>query len=400
MARLNSLRLIGSGGANRAMEAEVKRIAQRGWSGWRQQRPRRVDEQTLVYDFDAELAWLLVHYLRTPSRLLWDLFEANATRLEPLYDEVKSWVAAEDRPWLRDGLGVSVRAKEIRAFPASAAQIQGTVKNAIIDASAERGLRLRLDADEPDCLLSVRGGVDASAAAPLVISLDLAGRSMHERGYRLDRSEAPLRENLAAQMLILSRWDPRQEALIDPMCGSGTLVIEGALMARGAPLWVAPRAPAYDRLPAIPEREAAPLYPDARPLIAGNDIHTPALAAARKNLERAGASATLIHGDFRDLSIERLMRETGQPRERFARGLVIANPPYGERIDEERAKGLHTLYADLRDWVRGLGPGWRAAYLVANPDFEGIMGPRPALKKPMSNGPLKAQLYVYEPSSA
>src|SRR5687768_707913 len=91
------------------MEAETKRLARRAIAGWREVRPERRDEQTLAYPFDPELAWMACNYLRTPSRVVWDLFAAKSQRLEPLYDELCRWMSKEDRPWMADGFGLSVR---------------------------------------------------------------------------------------------------------------------------------------------------------------------------------------------------------------------------------------------------------------------------------------------------
>ena len=398
MPKTSSLRLVGSTGANRAMEAELKRLARRAFSDVRLARPKRVDEQTLVYPYDRDLAWLAVNYLRAPSRVLWDLYEARAERLEPLYDEVRAWMASERRSWFADGASLSVRAKDIRAYPASASQIQGTVKNAIIDGAADAAARLSLDPETPDIELSVRG-----TGGPLVISVDLGGRSLHERGYRLDRVEASLRENVAAQILLLARWDARHETLIDPMCGSGTFAVEAAEMATGARLWVAPRRPAADRLAEFSDCDHAlpPLFEGARPIIIANDIHTPAVRATRNNLTRANASDRVLtlHGDLRDLDAERLRREIasqapdGWPEEpTLDRGLIVCNPPYGQRlrVDPE------PLYEDLSAWCDDFGEGWRAAVIVDHPEFERIFDRRPMLKKPMPSGALRPYLYVYD----
>lgn len=380
MPPTTGLRLIGAGGANRAMELELKRLARRAIPGWRDLTPHRVDPQTLAYPFDAELAFVALNYTRTPSRVLMDLFESDAGRLEPLYQDIGAWVSDGGMPWLEDGLGISVYAREVREFPASASQIQGTIKNAIIDGARDRGLELHLDTERPDLLFSARGGEDTD----LLLSLDLAGGSMHLRGYRLEHGSAPLRENLAAQVLLLAKWDPREELLLDPMCGAGTIPIEAALLAKGAPLWPSPRAPLDGRVLGkdLPEK-LEPLYPQSAPRIVGFEIDRGAIDAARKNAKRAGVAEhlELAMGDFLRLS---------PPASE--KGLVVANPPYGERLGGD----VLGLYEELRDWFERFPPGWRGAFLVANADFERVFGRQPSMKKPLSNGPLKAQLYVYE----
>lgn len=369
------------------MEAELKRLGRRGLPGYRDCKPKRVDEQTLVYPYDRDLAWLAVHYLRTPSRALWDVFETTADRLEPLFDEVRALVASDRRRWLADGARISVRARDIRDFPASASQIQGTVKNAIVEGAADRAMTVKLDAEDPDVLLSVRG-----TGGTMVVSVDLAGRSLHERGYRLDRVEASLRENLAAQILMLARWDARREAVLDPMCGAGTFTIEADGMARGAPLWVPPRVPAATKLDEFADcqRDAPLLFADAAPILIANDQHTPAIRAARANIERAGATDRIVtlHGDFRDLDDRRLAPHLGTTPE----GLIVCNPPYGERLDAD----IEALYRDLCEWCWSLSGHWRAAFIVTDRLIEELMGVRASLDKPMANGPIKARLMVFD----
>jgi 23S rRNA G2445 N2-methylase RlmL len=286
MPRLDTLRIIGSGGANRAMEAEVKRLVRRALPGFILPKPERVDTQTLLFPFDPALAWFAVSYLRTPSRVLWDLFETESSRLEPLYDELRDFIELDRPSWLTNGSTISVRVPDATGFPASGLQIRGTIKNAIIDGARAHDLEVSLDAEDAHAQLVARAvkGTDR-----FVLSLDLAGQAMHERGYRLEEGEAPLKENLAAQLLILARWDTRTEILLDPLAGAGTIPIEAALMGLAAPLWVAPKRPAALRLPPFEDKvlEKLPdLFADAKPVILANEIHTPLVEVMRRNLGR------------------------------------------------------------------------------------------------------------------
>jgi 23S rRNA G2445 N2-methylase RlmL len=224
------------------------------------------------------------------------------------------------------------------------------------------------------------------------VSLDLGGGSLSQRGWRIDHGEAPLREHLTAVLLMLARFDPRVDLLVDPMCGSGTIPIEASLMARGA-------ARAIDTvIPALDTSKRAPLFADAAPVIVGNDLDLEALVAARKNAARAAVTdVTWRRGDFRGVTPGEL-RAIAEERGRAAnRGLVLANPPYGERLD---TVDLRLLYGELADWVRGLGAGWRAAFIVDNldfePTFERAFRARARIKKPLANGPLRSYFYLYE----
>lgn len=381
------------------MEAEVKRLVRRAAPACADLKPRRIGDSTLVYPFHPELAWMAARYLRTPSRALWALYQTESTRLEPLFEELVEAIASDERAWLGNDFGISVYAKDFEEFPAGQLQIQGTVKNAIIEAAAERRLRVHLETDRPDVLVSVRG-------SPPVVAVDLAGGSLHARGWRTDRSEAPLRENVAAQMLMLSRWDARTEALVDPMAGSGTIAIEAALMARGAPLR-GDLQPAARRLPAFAELArstvvAPDLFPvgsprDRAPIVA-HERNTKDLERLRGNAQRAGVldQIGILHGDFRDLAPTRLAQAMSKdvlPDH----GLVIVNPPYGVRLESgEDEDNLDELYARLRDWVLELGPGWRIAILALPDRIERIFGREPVLKKPLPNGGLGTYFCVFE----
>src|SRR5690606_5836988 len=177
-------------------------------------------------------------------------------------------VAGDERGLLSDGVSFSVLAFHPDSVQAGERQVVGVVKNALIDGAAKRGLRLMVDAERPDLIFHVRSVRDAGRGGSLVVSLDLAGRPMHERGYRTHAGPAPLREDLAANLVMLSRFDGRTECLIDPLAGSGTLVVEAALMAAGKPVWMSGRSPKAQSVPLLSEafRDLGkPLFADSRP---------------------------------------------------------------------------------------------------------------------------------------
>lgn len=374
------------------MEAEVKRLGPRAVFDFRFEKPRRRGEQTLLYPFTPALARLAVHYLRTPSRALWDLYTLNTDRLEPLFEQLRDCVRQETRPWLQNGRTISVEVQNVDAFAAGPLQVRGTVKNAIIEGAADRGLRLELDPVDPDLVFSVRSEDDG-----LLVSLDLAGQSLHLRGWRLDDARAALKETLAAQMLFLSRWDPRSEILLDPTAGTGTIVAEAALAAVGRRRWVEPRRPKLARILGQDDEEDLPdLFPGTEPAIVAHEIHTPNLPKMQDNLRRAGISESVVtlHGDLADLTlprIEKSLQKAGRPV--HPQGLIIANPPYGVRIGKDEAK-LLALYEDLARLKKATG--YRTALLAANPEVERIFGMPPRIKKPMNNGPIIASFLLYD----
>jgi 23S rRNA G2445 N2-methylase RlmL len=385
---LDQLRLVGSAQTNKVMTAEMIRVCVRAL-GRRPPEPKKEGTGSLVYPFDAAMAAAAVTYLRTPTRVVWDLYRVDAARLEPLYAELAADVRADLRAWSPPKAGISVEARRVGDFAAGERQIVGTVKNALVDGAAARGIALHVEPDVPELLFVARQGDDGA----LVVSLDLGGGSLSQRGWRVDHGAAPLREHLAAVLLVLARFDPRVDLLVDPMCGSGTIPIEASLAARGA-------SRAIDTvIPALDTTKRAPLFADAAPVLVGNDLDLEALVAARKNAARANVTdVTWRRGDFRGLTPGEL-RAIAQEKGAAAptRGIVLANPPYGERLD---TVDLRLLYAELADWVRGLGAGWRAGFLVDHPDFEPTFErafrARARIKKPLANGPLRSYFYLYE----
>lgn len=386
MALCDTLRLVGAPGTNKVMLGELVRLAQRALSV-RPPTPKKAGTGALVYPFDPALAHLAMCYHRTATRVLWDLFTSKAQRLEPLYEELCADVHQDRRGWCWDGAGVSVRARNVGAFAAGERQIVGTVKNALIDGAAARGIHLHLAPDRPDIHLTVRMHDD-----DVLVSVDLAGTSLSQRGYRAAHGSAPLREHLAAVLLMLARHDGRSEILLDPMCGAGTICIEGVLMGRAQPLWGPARQPAALRLPAFRDRQSArePLFGDTRPVAIGNEIEPRSLEAARANARAAGVDVIWQRGDFRALDRERVAALCAGTR--ADSGLILCNPPYGHRLDDAH---VLDLYRDLGEWC-GQFSGWRAGFLVANHGWEQAFGRRARVRKPLENGPLRAYFYLYD----
>ena len=385
---IDELRIVGSTQTNVVMHAELTRIAQRALHR-RPPEPRKEGLGQLVYPFDPELARVAVTYLRTPTRVLWDVYRSRAERLEPLYDDLIADIANDSRALWRDGDGISVEARRVEEFAAGERQVVGTVKNALIDAVARRGKRLHVDPHRADTRWVAR----LDEQYELVISIDLGGGSLSQRGWRRDTDDAPLREHLASVLLMLGRFDPRKDVLVDPMCGSGTIPIEAVLLARATPR----PTPVLQAL-GLAQPGAEPLYGDAAPLVVDCDVELDVLAAARDNARAAkiGDAVTWQRCDVADLHpdmISQIAIERGRPAPET--GLLLANPPYGERLDDQDLEVLYRVIAETCRRFRG----WRAGFLVGNPllerEFMRYLG-RPRIKKPLANANLRAYFYLYE----
>ena len=202
------------------------------------------------------------------------------------------------------------------------------------------------------------------------VSVDSSGALLHRRGYRLATAKAPLRETLAAALVLASGWDARSP-LLDPLCGAGTIPIEGALLARRIPPglsrrfafmeWPGFHPPTWD---SVVDEARAQILPFAPAPILGSDRDAGAVAAARANAQRAGVEADI---ELEEKVISRITPPAGETA-----GAIVTNPPYGVRVGDRAA--LRNLYAQLGNVARERFPGWRLTALTADPRLEGQLG--------------------------
>ena len=342
-------------------------------------------------DGGMDVALRAVMFSRLASRVLWPLAEFPCENEQDLYQGVHAvdWsqhLAPEGT--LAVDAHVSGPALTHERYAAQ------RVKDAIVDRMrAAHGVRPSVDTEAPDLRLSlvVRKG-------KALLAVDLGGGPLHRRGWRQSQGEAPLKENLAAGMLLRGGWPKiyaEGGALLDPMCGSGTLLIEGALMAADeapglrrlagaaptrwkgfdAGLWATVEAEARERA----ERGRAAL----RPVFFGADLDPKALQAAVANADRAGV-ADLIRLERADVAA---LKAPGA-----ARGLVVCNPPYDARLAADPA-----LYRALGDALRAAVPDWRAVLLCGSDDLARATGLRAAKRYAFFNGALECSLVLCDP---
>ncbi|MFD2438007.1 bifunctional 23S rRNA (guanine(2069)-N(7))-methyltransferase RlmK/23S rRNA (guanine(2445)-N(2))-methyltransferase RlmL [Modicisalibacter luteus] len=270
-----------------------------------------------------------------------------------------------------------------------------TVKDGIVDALQAVGReRPNVDLRQPDLRIYAH-----LHRGRLTLGIDLSGDSLHQRGYRKEQGHAPLKENLAAALLLRAGWPERArrgEPLIDPLCGSGTLVIEAALMAAdmapglhreryGFQGWAGHDQAVWRELKREAEARASLGRRRIKSRLYGLDISPQALSAAKANAMRAGIPALI---DFQGGAVAELKQPTGIERP----GLIMTNPPYGERIGE--LPELVPLYAALGERARTAFPGWSVALFTANPDLGHRTGLRAEKQYAFKNGPLDCKLLL------
>ncbi len=319
-------------------------------------------------------------WLRTADRVLLVLGRFSALSFEELFEGVRAL------PWEnyipKDG-AFPVRGKCARSKLMSVSDCQAITKKAIVERLktkhrtqwfAETGATYAVD-------VSLHGDVAQ-------LTLDASGTALNRRGYRTWNGEAPLRETLAAALVMLSPWRPGR-ALHDPMCGTGTLLIEAAMQA-------ANRAPGLTRTFAceawqlMPAGTADALRADAQKAcdlthiegISGSDLSDEALALAQKHVHQAGLDGriALTRCDVANLSVD------------GHRGVFLTNPPYGERLGDQ--KTVEALYRQLRQ-LTNRHPGWSLGVLTANPSFERCYGQRADKKRRFYNGRLECEWMTF-----
>ena len=402
--RCDELRLTGSGGANRVMEAELKRLVMRSPFHVQLPKPKREGEATLLYPFDPQVAWVAACYHRTSSRISWDLCSSGAVRLEPLFADLVPALSPDGRLPEGEHLRFSVEVGPSQDFEASPLQLRGVVKNALIEALASRGVTAELDAESPEVVFVVRRAGASDEARRTVVGIDIGLGARHRRGVRVVMGPAPLRETMAAQLIMLSRWDARTEPLVDPMAGGGTIPIEAAGLAVGSAIRKPTDLPfghlaAFEDLPI----QTPNLFPGTVPRILALDVDAGRIPDMVGNLRAAGLTGpshekSIVIGqqDVRTLDPDYIERMLPGARE-MKPGVFCFNPPYGVRMgaEEEGEENLLALYSGMgRAFSRF--KGWRAACFVANPRFIDAFGHDPVMTKPATNADLRGAFLVFE----
>lgn len=339
-----------------------------------------VDNGKVTFTSDETAICRTNLWLRTAGRVLIKVGEFKATTFDELFEQTKALPWAD---WLPEGANFPVQGKSVNSKLFSVSDCQAIVKKAIVEKMKQKYHRSWFEEQGPCYPIEVALLKDVAT-----LTIDTSGAGLHKRGYRKLQAEAPLRETLAAAMILLSRWSP-DRVLIDPLCGSGTIPIEAAMIGQN----IAPglqRSFAFNDWPNIPSilwrrarDEAEDLADRGRVLrIIGTDISQEVLSLARYHARRAGVEGQ-IH--FQQQPVMEL-------RSRYKFGYVICNPPYGERLGEIREAEI--LYREMRKSFRGLET-WSFYVITAHPKFEEIFGRRADKKRKLFNGRIQCNYYQF-----
>lgn len=342
----------------------------------------KVEDGRVFFEGDAEAICRANIFLRTAERVLLKVGHFHAETFEELFQGIKripweDYIPADGRFWV-------TKASSIKSKLFSPSDIQSIVKKAMVErmkesydlewfeeSGASYPLRLFLMKDE------------------VTVAIDTSGDSLHKRGYRTMSGKAPITETLAAALLMLTPWN-RDRILVDPFCGSGTFLIEAAMMAANIAPGMRRSFTAQEWTNLIEERLWQDTVEEAEELvdadisvdIQGYDIDGDVVKVARDNARRAGVSH-LIHFQQRPVS------ELNHPKKY---GFLISNPPYGERMEEKEA--LPGLYSEIGEALQRLD-SWSAYLITGYQDAERFIGRSADKNRKIYNGMIKTYFYQF-----
>ena len=329
---------------------------------------------------DKEMMYRANFQLHTAIRILKPIAHFKARSAEDMYDEVKK---IDWSKYIEKGKTFSVDSVVYSEEFRNSRFVTYKVKDAIVDQFREKtGIRPNISVSNPDIRLNIHIAEDKAT-----LSLDSSGESLHRRGYRQESVEAPLNEVLAAGMILMSGWKGDSD-FIDPMCGSGTILIEAALIARNINPGVFRKEFAFEKWPDYDQDLFDRIYNDDSQEkefnhhIYGYDIDMKAVNTARLNVKAAGLSQliTVEQQDFKNFK---------KPAEK---SIIITNPPYGERISTPNLLGTYKMIGERLKHEFGGNEAWVLSYREECFDQIGL---KPSIKIPLYNGSLECEFRKY-----
>ena len=340
-----------------------------------------IGRRMVSFTGDKELMYRANFQLHTAIRILKPIHHFKARSADDVYEEIKKidWTEylGTDKTFTVDSVVFSEEFRHSKF-------VSYKVKDAIVDQFREKtGKRPNISVANPDIRLNMHIAEDKCT-----LSLDSSGESLHRRGYRQESVEAPLNEVLAAGMILLSGWQGDTD-FIDPMCGSGTLIIEAALIARNMAPGLFRKEYAFEKWPDFDADLFDEIYNDEilerefNHKIYGYDIDMKAVNTARLNVKAAGLSdiISVEQQDFKDFT---------QPQNK---SIIITNPPYGERISTPDLMGTYKMIGErLKHQFKG-NDAWVLSYREECFDQIGL---KPSIKIPLYNGSLECEFRKYQ----
>ena len=322
-------------------------------------------------------------HLRCADRVFIKMGEFKAVTFEELFRNIKKIEWADYIP--ENGEFPISWVSSVKSKLFSKSDIQKIAKKAMVEKMKERYKKDYFYEDGALYAIKIQAHNDI-----FIVMMDTSGDGLHKRGYRAIKNEAPIKETMAAALVKLSRWTGGERPLLDPMCGTGTILIEAAMIARN----IAPGANrnfASEGWNIIPESEWIEVRDEAfsnedyekKVQIYGSDIDPETIEIAKENIRKAGVEDDIILECKNFLDIEMEARQ----------GCLITNPPYGDRLLDEKA--VERLYGLLGDVCRMRIPKWSYYIITSYEEFEKCFGGKASKNRKLYNGGIKCYYYQY-----
>lgn len=342
----------------------------------------KVEDGRVTFEGDKEAICRSNIFLRTAERVMVQIGRFHATTFDELYENMKAlpwekWIPQDGKFWVK-------KASSVKSKLFSASDIQSICKKAMVDR-----LKMTYHTDwfeEDGASFPVRVFL---LKDEVTVALDTTGEPLHKRGYRTWTSKAPISETLAAALIMLTPWRA-DRILVDPFCGSGTFLIEAAMMAANmapgmnrsftAEAWthVIPKQLWYDTVEEAQEMVDLDVETDLQ----GYDLDPDMIKIARANAKQAGVEK-LIHFQQRDVTDLKHSKKYG---------FIITNPPYGERLEEK--KDLPALYTTIGEVYRNLD-AWSLYMITSYEEAERYIGRKADKNRKLYNGMIRTYFYQF-----
>ena len=344
----------------------------------------QIERRAVSFTGDKRMLYMANFCLRTASRILVPIAQFKAKHTDDIYEQVKQIDWSE---YMTTKMTFQIDATVYSDYFRHSQFVTYRVKDAIVDWWMERGgVRPSVKLTNPDLYLNVHIGGDI-----VTVSLDSSGESLHKRGYRVANTQAPINEALAAGMLLLAGWNGQGD-FYDPMCGSGTLLIEAALIARNIAPGIYRKGFAFEKWANFDADLFEDVYSDDSRerefthKIYGSDAGFYAMQTAMKNVESAGLQ--------RDIEVKQIRVQELRLADKDTDGaLVMINPPYGERLAQD--KDVMNLYKDMGTALKHQFSGATAWIISSNDEALKCIGLRPAKRVRLVNGDLDCWFNQY-----
>ena len=341
-----------------------------------------IGKRMVSFEGDLALMYKANIHCRTALRILRPVYQFKAKTADDIYKKVKAMNWFEH---LTEDSTFAIDAVIFSDFFTHSKFVAYRIKDAIADYFMQKtGKRPSVDINNPDLLINFHIAHDKCT-----LSFDSSGESLHKRGYRVAQTEAPLNEVLAAGMILKTGWRGESD-FIDPMCGSGTLLIEAAMIAMNVPPGIYRQNFAFEKWKNFNTGLFETIYNDDsgerefKYKIYGSDILPEAIVIASKNIKSAGVEKCI---ELKTMPFEKYKKAPAES------GMLITNPPYGERIKPEDLAGL---YENIGERLKHVFMGYTAWILSYKKECFDKIGLKPSKKIQLVNGSLPCEFRKYD----